>query len=161
MFFRPKTEEKDYESLYLSEKERADGNWDKYIRQVAENQNFKKRMDKEMKKYRLFANESIVKELLIVSDNLSMVLEADTGESIGVELTLKELHKTFFRNGVSPIKAFGELFDSNLMESVDTMENGPFKDGHVVIVLQEGYTLHGRLLRPAKVVICKGGDHEE
>lgn len=148
--------EKVTEEKLLEERKRADDNWDKYIRQVAENRNFKKRMDKEMESFKAFANESIIKDLLVVSDNLWLAWEAADKEepSQGLLLILKEMHKVFGKYGVRPIEAVGEDFDPQKMESVDTMESdGP--PNKVVMVLQEGYTLHSRLLRPAKVIISK------
>lgn len=135
---------------------KADDNWDKYVRQVAENSNLKKRQKKEMDAFKKFANDALLTDILVTADNLRMAL--DNMENVktqgeGIQLTLRELEITLEKYGVERIDSLGKQFDPNFMKAIDTVETEMHQEGHVMMVLQEGYILHGRLLRPASVVV--------
>jgi len=141
----------------LSEK-----NHDLYLRSQAEIENIKKRNKKDRDDWVKFANESLIKEILPVLDNLEQALSHTENENAlvalkeGVELTLKGLKDTLMKSGLEEVKAAGEPFDPNYHEAVSEMEDGRVEKGRVLHELQRGYILNNRLIRPAKVVVSKG-----
>lgn len=144
-------------------KQEAKENYDKLLRLSAEMENYKKRTAKELGDFRKYANESVMRDLLEVVDNLERALEAsDTeagAESLGegIQLILDDLLKMFDRFAVKPIDALGEPFDPVFHQAVMQEETGEQPENTVLRQLQKGYTLHDRLLRPAMVVVAKAG----
>ncbi len=141
--------------------ESADKNYDLFMRSVAEIENFKKRFQKEKSDLIKFSNESLIKQLLLVIDNLQKAISASQDENSveavreGIELTLKGLVDTLEKSGLAQVKAEGEPFDPNFHEAISEMEDNKVEPGTVIQVLQKGYTLNERLIRPAMVVISK------
>lgn len=139
----------------------AQKNYDLYLRSQAEIENLKKRYQKENQGLIKFANETLIKQLLPVADNLEKAIdhaqEENSAAAIreGVELTLKGLMDALQRSGVEVIKAVGEPFDPRFHEAVSEEENENVEPGTVIKELQRGYTLHQRLLRPSMVVVSK------
>jgi len=138
----------------------AQDNYDRFLRLSAEFENFKKRMEKEKNDAYKFGTENLVKELLPVLDNLERAIdhgEAKNPQGLleGVDLTLKGFLTALEKIGVSPVDASGKEFDPNLHEAVMVQEDAHHPAGTVLTQLQKGYTLHGRLLRPAMVVVSK------
>jgi molecular chaperone GrpE len=139
----------------------AKESYDRFLRVSAELENFKKRKQKEISDFRKFANESLIKELLNVADNLERAIEIpkDGGDETqiaeGVDLTLKELLKVFQKFGVHPIVSLGETFDPNFHQAMMQQEVTDRPDNIVIQELQKGYIIHDRLLRPAMVVVSK------
>ncbi len=139
----------------------CDKNYDLYLRAEAEIDNIKKRFKRERDDLGKFANESILKELLPVMDNLQnavLYLEGKKGDSSlveGVSLTLKMLAEVLKKWGVREINAQGQEFDPNLHQAVMNEEVQDLKPGLVVKELQKGYILNERLLRPSMVVVSK------
>jgi molecular chaperone GrpE len=137
----------------------AEEHYDKYLRACADLENFRKRAERERVEYLKYANEALIKELLIVSDNLCRALEhAETTTDLtalkeGVEMTLKGLNDVLARFGVSEVQAQGCAFDPNVHEAVSVQESDQAEDNAVVNVAQKGFLLHDRLLRPAMVVV--------
>ncbi len=137
---------------------------DKWVRAAAEFENYKKRTARETENFKKFANENIIKDMLSVVDNLERALSSSQPESNadsciaeGVEMTRKEILKVFEKYGVVPVEAMGQPFDPAVHEAV-MQEQDPTQPANTVIrELQKGYTLHGRLLRPAMVVVSTGG----
>ena len=141
--------------------EGSDKNLDLYIRSQAEIDNLKKRYQKERQDLVKFANESLIKQLLPIVDNLEKAIahsqDKDSIEAIreGVDLTLKGLTDILQKAGVEMVEAIGEQFDPNFHEAVSEMADDGIKSGTVIKDLQKGYTLNQRLIRPSMVVVSK------
>ncbi|MDY6970750.1 MAG: nucleotide exchange factor GrpE [Thermodesulfobacteriota bacterium] len=139
-------------------------NFDLYIRSQAEIENLKKRYQKEKQELARFSNESLIKQLLTVMDNLEKAIEHSQDENSlnvlreGVELTLKGLRDTLQREGLEEVKAVDECFDPNFHEAVSEREDKSIKSGVVLDELQKGYILNQRLIRPARVIVSKSTD---
>ena len=132
---------------------------DTFLREKAELDNFKKRLTKEKEDFAQFANERLLKELLQIEDNLERAMEAPnaTLESLkeGVEMLQKQF-KYFLKNQkVEVIEAFGKPFDPNLHEVLNQQESEEHEENTVIEEYSKGFTLNGRILRSAKVVISK------
>jgi molecular chaperone GrpE len=134
------------------------------LRLQADFDNFRKRTLREKQEALSYGHEFVVKDLLAVVDNLDRAIEhasASTGADFegmlqGVELVRRELLAVLAKHGVSAIEAEGEVFDPNLHEALAQMEDDKVPAGHVGRVLQKGYRLHDRLLRPARVMVSRG-----
>ena len=134
-------------------------NYDLYLRSQAEMENMKKRNRKEKEDYLKFANESLIRDLLPVLDNLTTALSHSDNENNvhalkeGIRLTLKGLKDLLSKSGLEEVNALGEPFDPCFHEAVSEMEDPKAKPGIVLTELQKGYTLNTRLIRPAMVVV--------
>jgi molecular chaperone GrpE len=141
--------------------ESADKNYDLFMRSVAEAENSKKRFQKEKSDLIKFSNESLIKQLLLVIDSLEKAISASQGgnsvEAVreGIELTLKGLGDTLEKSGLAEVEAEGKPFDPNFHEAISELEDNKVEPGTVIQVLQKGYTLNERLIRPAIVVVSK------
>jgi molecular chaperone GrpE len=139
----------------------AEKNFDLYLRSQAEIENVKKRVQKEKAELAKFSNESLIRQLLPVSDNLKKAIaHCEAGNSFdslkeGVELTLKGLMDTLEKAGLEEVKSVGEPFDPNFHEAVSEQEDSSVKPGTVIQELQKGYLLNERLIRPSMVIISK------
>ncbi|OEU46451.1 MAG: nucleotide exchange factor GrpE [Desulfobacterales bacterium S3730MH5] len=150
------------ERLEAAEK-KAESNYERLLRMTAEFENYKKRSEREMNDFRKFANESLIKEILPVVDNLERALDtrnetnSDALEGIreGVEMTLKGLKDSLKKFGVAPMDALGKPFDPNFHQAVSQEEREGYAENTVSKELQKGYMLSDRLLRPSMVVISK------
>ena len=135
-------------------------NRDHYLRARADLDNFRKRAQREKEDLLKFSNETILRELLPVIDNLERALQhaATDGEAgllQGVELTLGQFGKVLEKFNVVAIEAVGELFDPARHEAMGQIESAEQPPNTVVQLLQKGYLLNDRLLRPAMVLIAK------
>ena len=134
---------------------------DRVLRLSAEFENYKKRKERELSEFKKFANESVFKSLLTVVDNLERAIDAakeapDVSRLLeGVELTHKDISKLFETFGVTLINAHHEPFDPNFHQAVTQEATDQVPENHVTTVLQNGYLLHDRLIRPAMVVVSK------
>lgn len=153
-----------YEELeaQLTEAEaRAMENWEKLLRLQADFDNQTKRHERDLAQAHKFATESVFRALTDVADNLERALEhTASGEDAaalhtGVELTLKLLQNLFTKFSVKVVNPIGEAFDPALHEAMSMQEDPSKKPGTVLTVLQKGYQLHDRLLRPAMVIVAK------
>jgi molecular chaperone GrpE len=138
---------------------KADENWEKYVRAAAELENVRKRASRDVENAHKFALERFATDLLAVSDSLEMALAADEDASAesfrqGTEATLKLLSTIMQRFGVEEVDPLGEPFDPNLHEAMTMQPSATAEPGSVLTVFQKGYTLNGRLLRPARVVVA-------
>lgn len=156
---------KELEAKLESAEKEAQETYDRLLRVSAEFENYKKRSSREMDEYRKFANESILKEMLTVVDNLERAIHSSNSEenlssSIveGVDMTLKEILKIFEKFGVRPIEALDHGFDPTYHQAVAQENSDDHPDNTVIRELQKGYTIHDRLLRPAMVIVSKAGD---
>jgi len=143
-------------------KEEAEKNYDLYMRTYAEMENIKKRGIKEREELAKYANESVIKEILPVIDNLDKAISHarnDENSSTlveGLELTRDGLMKALEKAGVKEVEALGKPFDPNFHESVSQQIDDTVAPGHVIMEMQKGYLLNGRLMRPSMVVISQG-----
>ena len=147
---------------------------DKYLRALADMENLRRRLMKEKEEAVKYAASDFARDMLTVCDNLSRAIEAVPAEKKGehelldrllegVEMTLKDMLATFERHHIRRIPSHGEKFDPNVHEAMFEVEAGPEDAGKVVQVIQEGYTHHDRVLRPARVGVAKnsGGEGEK
>ena len=135
------------------------------LRARAEMENARRRAEAEVDKARKFALERFAGELLDVIDNLERaVMVADTeNEAIkpmleGVEMTLKSFVSTIEKFGMTPIDPQGEAFNPELHQAMSMQESADFAPNTVMAVMQKGYELNGRLLRPAMVMVSRAPD---
>ncbi|MBT8422796.1 MAG: nucleotide exchange factor GrpE [Gammaproteobacteria bacterium] len=138
----------------------AEENWNKYLRIVAELENVRKRNARELEKARNYGVEGLATELLTVADSLEMALATGTdapAESLieGGRNTLKQLQKAMENYGVTEIFPEGEPFDPELHEAMTMQPSETAEPNTVLTVVQRGYQLKGRLLRPARVIVAK------
>ena len=136
---------------------------DRYLdhlqRLQAEFDNYRKRVQRDAEQHRLRAAEAVVESLLPVMDNMGRALDAaarhEEGQLIaGLELVAGQLHATLEGHGLDEVQVEpGTLFDPNVHEAVLTQASSDYEEGAVLQVMERGYLLHGRLLRPAKVIV--------
>jgi len=133
---------------------------DRYMRTLADYENYRKRADREKQDFFKYAMAGVLKDLLPVLDNFDRALEhAEEGDDFhkGVALIYKQLADVLQRHGVRVINDSGVHFDPNIHEAVVTEENAELPTHTVTAILQKGYFLHDRLLRPALVKVATGG----
>jgi len=134
---------------------------ERVLRTAADAENFKKRLQREKEEQTRYANESLMRELLPVIDNLERALEhseagADQGGLLeGLNMTLKGFLDTLTRFGCTPVETAGKPFDPNFHEAVSQEESADHEPNTVLRELQKGYMLKERLLRPAMVLVSK------
>ena len=137
---------------------KADENWERYVRAAAELDNVRKRASRDVENAHKYALERFGKELLAVKDTLEMGLAVEDAsvESLleGSNATLKLLGTTLERFGIVEVDPAGEPFDPELHEAISMQPSDNVEPGSVVNVVQKGYTLNGRLLRPAMVIVA-------
>jgi molecular chaperone GrpE len=137
-------------------------NWDKYLRAVADLENYRKRGKRDLDDAKADTKTRVLKEMLPVVDNLERAVEhadkqGDAAVAIidGIRLVLRQFVTAFERVDVTPVEAAGQPFDPNVHEAISQLETSDAPPGTVVQVLQRGYRLGDRLLRPALVVVAK------
>ncbi len=138
---------------------RAEDNWNKYLRLAADMENLRKRAARDTENARKYGIERFAAELLTVVDSLEMGLEAGANASVdslleGKAATLKLLLGAMEKFDVKPIDPEGEPFDPQLHEAMTMQPSDTAEPGSVLSVIQKGYELNGRLLRPARVVVA-------
>jgi molecular chaperone GrpE len=139
---------------------------DKYLRQAAEFDNYKRLAQRDQRDQIRFGNEQLLKELLPVVDNLERAIKAakDGGSSEaliqGVDLTLKQLVDALAKFGVQAIPTVGQRFDPSGHQAVASVPSDQVPDQHVVEEFQRGYRLHDRILRAAMVTVSAGPPFE-
>ena len=129
----------------------------KYLRLMADFQNYKRRTEKEKSDIYAFANEKIVSELLNVIDNFERALDAgNEGDSFveGMNLIFKQLQGVLEKAGVVEIEALGQDFDPNFHHAVLTEDSAEYESGKVTAVLQKGYLLNDKVIRPSMVKVA-------
>ena len=137
---------------------------DAALRAQAEAQNAARRAEKDVEKARKLALERFTAELIPVLDNLERALEAAVADDAavqpiaeGVELTLKGFQDVMSKFSVVVVDPQGEPFDPNVHQAMSMVENNDVEPNTVIAVMQKGYTLNGRLVRPAMVMVSKAG----
>jgi molecular chaperone GrpE len=146
---------------------------DKYLRLAAEMDNLRRRTDREIKDTKTYATTGFARDMLSVSDNLRRALEAVTAEARaaadpglmslveGVELTERAMLAAMERHGVKKLEPAGQKFDPNFHQAMFEVPNADIPNNTVVQVVQEGYSIGDRVLRPAMVGVSKGGPKAE
>jgi molecular chaperone GrpE len=143
-------------------KEKSEKDYDRFLRAQAECDNIIKRNKKEKEEWIKYSNETLIKELLPVIDNLERAVSHATDTNSvdarreGIELILKGLKDALAKSGLEEINAAGTYFDPSLHHAVSTREDTEVEAGIVLDELQKGYTLNKRLIRPAMVILSKG-----
>jgi molecular chaperone GrpE len=140
---------------------------DRLLRQIAESENMRRRLEKEKADANVYALRSFARDLLAVADNLGRALQSMPPSAaddpalknvlVGVEMTEKELMSVFQRFGILRIEAEGQKLDPNRHQAMAEVEHGEVPPGHVVQVFQAGFTIKDQLLRPAMVTVAKAG----
>ncbi|MGD9280673.1 MAG: nucleotide exchange factor GrpE, partial [Desulfobacterales bacterium] len=152
---------KELEARFEAKEEEAKETYDRLLRVTAEFENYKKRSAREMEEFRKYANQSLLKEMLSVIDNLELAInsssdgkKADKNLIEGLNLTLNEILRVFEKFNVTPIEAQGKTFDPAYHEAVMREETDDYPENTVISEFQKGYLIHDRLLRPAMVVVA-------
>jgi molecular chaperone GrpE len=140
----------------------AEENWQATLRATAELENTRKRLERDVENAHKFAMERFVQELLPVIDSLEMGLAAASEEGAdltkvceGTELTLKKFQDTASKFGIETVNPVGEDFNPEYHQAMSMLESNDHKPNSVIDVMQKGYVLQGRLIRPAMVVVAK------
>ena len=146
---------------------------DKYLRLAAEMDNLRRRTEREIKDAKTYAAAGFARDMLSVSDNLRRALEAvpaeahaavDTGLTAlieGVEMTERSMLSALERHGVKKIEPAGQKFDPNFHQAMFEVPNADLPNNTVIQVVQDGYVIGERVLRPAMVGVSKGGPKAE
>jgi molecular chaperone GrpE len=148
-------------------KKEAASNYDRYMRAVADMENFRKRTAREKDELRQFAAANVVEDIIPILDNLSLGLAAAKQQTDvkpiveGVTLVLEQFKSTLGRHGLKEVNPLGQPFDHNLHECISHQPSPDAPAETVSQVVRLGYTLNGRLLRPASVVVSSGPDKPE
>jgi molecular chaperone GrpE len=144
---------------------KASENWNSYLRAVAELENYRKRTARELDNARKYAVERFAQDLVSVGDSLEagiVAAPANPGPALleGAKATLKQLQRAFDTAGIKVIDPIGAPFDPAWHEAMVAQESKDQPANTVLSVIQKGYSLNGRLLRPARVIVSKapGGD---
>lgn len=142
--------------------EKADSHWERLLRKEAELQNVQRRADEEVEKARKFAIERFSGDLLQVMDALEQGLSYTQNGSVtidtlveGMKLTHNSLSNVLEKYGITEIDPIGKPFDPTYQEALTMQETKEMKPNHVLQVVQKGYLLNERLLRPARVIVSK------
>jgi molecular chaperone GrpE len=140
---------------------------DQWLRAMAETENLRRRATRDREEALKYASTNFGRDMLSIADNLRRALETSPSaeelpESMkalvqGIELTENALLSAFERHGIKKVEPMGEKFDANLHQAMFEVEDQSVPAGVVVQVLQAGYVMHDRLLRPAMVGVSKGG----
>ncbi|WP_446808160.1 nucleotide exchange factor GrpE [Methylomonas sp. 2BW1-5-20] len=145
--------------------QQAAANLDKAIRTMAEMENLKKRVQKDLDDERKYGLAKFAKELLSVLDSLELGLQAATGDSPeivklreGSELTIKQFESVFAKFNIETIDPLGQPFNPELHQAMVMQPSATAQPNSILNVFQKGYVLNGRLLRPAMVVVAKAED---
>lgn len=151
--------EKLQETIVSKEKEAKD-NYERYLRAVAELDNYKKRAARDKADILKYGKEDLVKDILPFLDSLDRALEhADASDAqafkSGIALIQDQLLCCLKKHGVEKIESTGANFDPNFHEALMQMDSADHQDNQVVSEVEKGYLLNGRLVRPSRVCVCK------
>ena len=140
----------------------AKENHDRYLRVCADFENYKKRTAREAEDYRKFANETLIKEMVAIVDNLERAVDSSNNHSEdqtpiveGVQMTLKSIQSILERFHVTLIDAVGKPFDPRFHQAFQQEESEEYPENTVLREFQKGYQLYDRLLRPSMVIVSK------
>ncbi|MFB3918449.1 MAG: nucleotide exchange factor GrpE [Candidatus Velamenicoccus archaeovorus] len=151
----------EYEKL-KEEAAKAKETWDRLLRQQADFDNMRKRVERDKQEFQKYAHEDIIVDLLGILDDLERSVEAaEKGQENsdaflkGIEMILAHLYELLKKRGVSAISAQGQKFDPNQHEALVQTESCDHEDGEVIEEMQKGYRLNDRVIRTAKVRVAK------
>jgi molecular chaperone GrpE len=166
---REEASERDVHDVIAALNEENAGLKDKVLRTLAEMENLRRRTEREVADARTYATTNFARDILNVADNLRRALETVPAEARaaaegallaileGIELTERDLLKTLERHGIRKIEPKGERFDPNLHQAMFEVPDPSVPNGTVREVVQAGYVIGDRVLRPALVGVAKGG----
>lgn len=153
------------EAQVAAAKKEAADHYDRYLRLAADMENLRKRTVREKDELRQFAAGRVLEDLLPVMDNLALGLQAAKAPNAdlknlvgGISMVLDQLKSSMSQHGLKEINPLKQTFDPNLHESLSTQPSADVPEGSVAAVIRIGYSLNGRLLRPASVVLSSGPD---
>lgn len=149
----------DIEAQLAAALEKADANWELYLRSQAEIENVRRRAEKDLGNAHKFGVEKFASELLGVKDSLELGLSVEDADAEklreGTELTLKMLTQMMEKFNITAVDPVGESFDPNLHQAMTMQESSEHAPNTVIAVMQKGYLLNDRLMRPAMVIVAK------
>lgn len=141
---------------------KADEHWSMYLRAKAETENMRRRAEMDLEKAHKFGTEKLVRELLPVVDSMELGLAAASGEAEdlsrireGMELTLKMMRTALTKMGVTEVNPVGEPFNPEFHQAMSMQESEQTPPNTVLTVMQKGYLLNDRIVRPAMVIVAK------
>ena len=142
--------------------EKSTANWELYARSVAELENVKRRAEKDVQSAHKFALEKFGNDLLAVKDSLELGLSVEDADAEklreGTDLTLKMLTQVLVKFNIIEVNPVGESFDPNHHQAITMQPSAEHEPNTVISVMQKGYLLNDRLLRPAMVIVSKAVD---
>jgi molecular chaperone GrpE len=150
------------EDLLAAAKKEAVANYDRYTRAVADLENYRKRMIREKDELRQFAAAGVVEDIIPILDTLGLGLAAAQQQTDvkaivdGINLVLEQFKGTLGKHGLKEINPQGQVFDPNLHDCISHQPSEEVAEEQVSQVVRLGYSLNGRLLRPASVVVSSG-----
>ena len=164
----PALPETDLAAEVAAAKKEAADNYDRYVRSVADMDNFRRRTVREKEELRQFAASKVLEDLLPVIDNLALGIAAAKAPNAdlktlvgGIGMVAEQLKTSLASHGLKEVNPLGQPFDPNLHEAISQQPSAEIADGAVVTVVRTGYTLNGRLLRPASVIVSTGAPAAE
>jgi molecular chaperone GrpE len=154
----------DLEAALADAERKAEDNRNDYLRIAAELENSRKRMQRDLAQAQKFAIDKFAIELLPVKDSLEMGLSAagDDAKALreGVEMTLKQLTDALAKHGITEVDPAGERFNPEFHEAMAMQPSDEAEPDTVLTVIQKGYVLNGRLLRPARVIVARAAGED-
>ena len=150
------------EELLAAAKQEAAANYDRYLRAVADLENYRRRVAREKDELRHSAAAGLLQHLLPVLDNLQLAVAAARQDAAagkiadGVAMVQEQFRGVLERHGLKELKPLGQKFDPHQHESLSHQASATVPEEHVLQVVRVGYTLHGKLVRPASVVLSSG-----
>ena len=139
---------------------------DQLLRTLAENENLRKRTAKEIEQIKRYGHINLLRDFLNVVDNMERAVKSSTSENQsksgvknlidGIEIVLKEMKSLLEKNQIKKIEPLHEKFDYNFHQAMFEASSSEYDEGLIIEVVQPGYTLHDRLIRPAMVGVSKG-----
>ena len=159
----PEAAQADLTAQLAAAKAESAANVERFMRTAADLENFRRRTVREKEELRLFATSRVLEDLLPVLDNLGLALAATRqpgadAKSLagGVDMVLAQLKSALTTHGLKEINPAGLAFDANQHESISAQPSATVPEGNVVTVVRAGFSLNGRLLRPASVIVSSG-----
>ena len=139
---------------------------DQLLRTLAENENLRKRTEKEIEQVKKYGHISLLRDFINVVDNMERAVKSVTSENKseigvknlidGIEIVLKEMKSLLDKNQIKKIEPLHEKFDYNFHQAMFEAPSSDYEEGLIIEVIQPGYILHDRLIRPAMVGVSKG-----
>ena len=159
----PPAPEADHVAQITAAKAEAAANYDRFIRAAADLENFRRRAIREKDELRVAATGRVLEDIFPVLDNLALALQAakQPGADLkslvgGIDMVLNQLKSALSSHGLKEINPAGQAFDPHQHESLSHQPSESVPEEHVLTVVRTGYSLNGRLLRPAAVVLSGG-----